>query len=397
VMRALARDPARRFGRAAELRAALLAITPPVPRVPSRARVVRLRPPSLAPVLAVFALVAAFIHRVVGAISRLGNVRVALPVFTLPALPSLPVVRVRLPSSAPFTAAVGELVASVANDARTFARVVGGRLGDLRAALLAIRLPRPRAPRVRPPSMAPLTTALALLGTSIADKAREIQRGAALVASRPAVPAVTTRLRVASSRRRSPALLVALLALLVAFVGGSLTLAGARPAAAPVAVTTAAPAATAAVLASTSSPAVTAAPTASPEPTAEPTPEPTTAPAIAPAPAPVATVGGDPAGTIVTFYRLVSGHDYISASGLWSDRMRASYPPQTNIWGRFDATSSIVARSASLTSANPGSAAVAVDLIETRTDGSVRHWVGTWYLVRSGSGWLLDQPGLRPA
>jgi len=396
VMRALARDPARRFGRAAELRAALLAITPPVPRVHSRARV-RLRPPSLAPVLAVFALVAAFIHRVVGAISRLGNARVALPVFTLPALPSLPVVRVRLPSSAPFTAAVAELGASVANDARTFARVVGGRLGDLRAALLAIRLPRPRAPRVRPPSMAPLTTALALLGTSIADKAREIQRGAVLVASRPAVPAVTTRLGVVSSRRRSPAVLVALLALLVAFVGGSLTLAGARPAAAPVAVTTAGPAATAAVLASTSSPAVTAAPTASPEPTAEPTPEPTTAPALAPAPAPVATIGGDPAGTIVTFYQLISGHDYVSASGLWSDRMRASYPPQTNIWGRFDATSSIVARSASLTSANPGSAAVAVDLIETRTDGSIRRWVGTWYLVRSGSGWLLDQPGLRAA
>ena len=104
-----------------------------------------------------------------------------------------------------------------------------------------------------------------------------------------------------------------------------------------------------------------------------------------------------PAGTILTFYQLISGHDYASASGLWSDRMRASYPPQTNIWGRFDRTSSIIARSASLTSAQPGSAAVAVDLIETLSDGSVRHWVGTWYLVRSGSGWLLDQPGLRAA
>jgi len=99
----------------------------------------------------------------------------------------------------------------------------------------------------------------------------------------------------------------------------------------------------------------------------------------------------------MTFYQLISGHDYASASGLWSDRMRASYPPQTNIWGRFDATRSILARSAALTSVNPASAAVAVDLIETRTDGTIRHWVGTWYLVRSGSGWLLDQPGLRPA
>jgi hypothetical protein len=110
-----------------------------------------------------------------------------------------------------------------------------------------------------------------------------------------------------------------------------------------------------------------------------------------------ATVTGDPAGTIVSFYQFISGHDYASASGLWSDRMRAAYPPQTNIWGRFDATSSIVARSASVTSASPGSAAVAVDLIETLRNGSMRHWVGTWYLVRSGSGWLLDEPGLSPA
>jgi hypothetical protein len=142
---------------------------------------------------------------------------------------------------------------------------------------------------------------------------------------------------------------------------------------------------------------VTTAPSVAPEPTAEPTPEPTTAPTVAPTRAPAATVSGDPAGTILTFYQLISGHDYASASGLWSDRMRASYPPQTNIWGRFDRTSSIIARSASLTSAQPGSAAVAVDLIETLSDGSVRHWIGTWYLVRSGSGWLLDQPGLRAA
>ena len=352
VMRALARNPARRFQRAADLRAALLAIKPPVPRVPSPARVVRLHPPSPAPVLAVLALVAAFIHRVLGEISRLGTVRLALPVVTLPALPSLAVVRVHLPSSAPFKAVLAEVGASFADSARTFVRVARDRFGDLRTALLAIRLPRPRGPR----------------------------------------------LRVVPARRRSPAFLLAALALLVAFVGGSLVFAGSGPAAlAPVAVATASPVSTAAVLASTSSPEATAAPTIAPEPTGEPTPEPTAAPTVAPAIAPVATASGDPAGTIVAFYQLISGHDYATASGLWSDRMRASYPPQTNIWGRFDATSSIVARSASLTSANPGSAAVAVDLIETRTDGTVRHWVGTWYLVRSASGWLLDQPGLRAA
>jgi hypothetical protein len=212
-------------------------------------------------------------------------------------------------------------------------------------------------------------------------------------------PAATTRVRVARSRRRSPAALFAALALLVALVGGSLAFAVARPTSvALVAMATAAPAPTASVLASTASPEATPAPSVAPEPTPEPTADPTTAPTAAPAtPAPVATVSGDPAGTIVAFYQLISGHDYASASGLWSARMRASYPPQTNIWGRFDRTSSIVARSASLTSAQPGSAAVAVDLVETLSDGSVRRWVGTWYLVRSGSGWLLDQPGLRAA
>jgi hypothetical protein len=389
VLRALARDPAHRVRRAADLRTALLAITPPAPHVPSRARIVRLRWPSLAPILAVLALVAPLVRDFAGRVRRLGDFRIALPVISLPALPRVPVARVRLPSSAPVTAALAPLGALIADSA---GRV--RHLADLRVALPVMKLPAlPGMPvlRIRLPSSTPVVTALALLATSIRDHMRDIGRRAALVASRPLAPPATSRVRVVRSDRRSPVLLLAGLALLVAFVGGSLVFAGAQTSPTPVAVATATPASTPAILASTSSPAV----TASPEPTVEPTEEPT----IAPTPAPVAatTVSGDPAGTIVTFYQLVSGHDYASASGLWSDRMRAAYPPQTNIWGRFDATSSIVARSASLTSANPGSAAVAVDLIETRTDGSVRHWVGTWYLVRSGSGWLLDQPGLRAA
>ncbi|MEK6226154.1 MAG: serine/threonine-protein kinase [Chloroflexota bacterium] len=340
VLRALARDPARRVRRAADLRTALLAIKPPAPRVPARARVLRLRAPSLAPLVATLALFAAAMRDVAGRLRRLAGLRVALPVIRWPAPPRRPVVRVDWPS------------------------------------------------------LAPLTAALAMLAAWVSGHARVIRRGATLVASRPPTPPVTSRMRVVSSRRRSPAALLAALVLLLAFIGGSLVLAGARPTAlAPVALATATPISTVAVLASTSSPEVTAAPAV----TAEPTPEPTAAPAPAPTLAPVATVSGDPARTIVTFYQLISGHDYASASGLWSDRMRATYPPQTNIWGRFDSTRSIVARSASLTSSNPGSAAVAVDLIETLSDGSIRHWVGTWYLVRAGSGWLLDQPGLRPA
>jgi serine/threonine-protein kinase len=301
VVRALARDPARRFARAADLRAALLAIRPPAPPVPPRARVVRLRLPSPAPLVRGLAL--------------------------------------------------------VASSVRDAARRIASAAAKRRAAFLAIRPPalptisRPRFPRLRGPSFAPLVAALALLA---------------------------------------------------AFIGGSLVIAGVRPADGPVTVAppplaTPTPAPTVAVLANISGPAVTATPIATLEPTPEPTPEPTAAPTAVPMAAPtiVATVSGDPAGTIVSFYELISGHDYMTASGLWSDRMRASYPPQTNIWGRFDSTRSIVTRSAAVTSATRGSAAVAVDLVETMRDGTTRRWVGTWYLIRSGSGWLLDQPGLR--
>jgi hypothetical protein len=389
VLRTLARDPARRPRRAADLRAALLAITPPAPRLPRPARAVRLRWPSPAPLLAFAALVAAFLRVVAGRGRRLADLRVALPEIRLPLLAAL--------------AVPGAFIERLADGIR--------RVADLRVAAPVISLPAlPRLPvlTVRLPSLSPLASALALLASLIGDHARQIQRSAALLASAArarfanaaATPVATTRMRVVEPRRRSLAPLLAALALFVAFIGGRDVFAAARPTAvSPVAVATATPVPTAAVLASTSSPAATATPTASPDPTVEPTPAPTEAPTAPPTREPVVATmaSGGPAETIVAFYGLISGHNYSAASGLWSDRMRASYPPQTNIWGRFDRTRSIVARSASLTSANPGSASVAVDLIETLSDGSVRHWVGTWYLVRSGSGWLLDRPGLRAA
>jgi hypothetical protein len=395
VVRALARDPARRIQRAADLRDALLQIKPPAPRAPSPAKSVRLRAPSAAPLVA---LLSAYLAAASARLHALADVRIASPAINLPPLPrlSMPAVRLRAPSAAPL-AAIFALVG-------TYFAAVGARLhalANVRVAWPAVDLPP--LPQVSMPavrlraSAAPLIAILTAFGVSVRARARELQRRVALLATRPETPASTSRMRVVSSRRRSPAPLLAALALLVAFIGGSLAFAGARPTAlAPVAVASASPT-SAAVLASTSSPQVTAAATQTPAPTAEPTPGPTPEPTTAPTAAPVATVSGDPAGTIVSFYQLISGHDYASASGLWSDRMKTAYPPQTNLWGRFDATRSIVTRSASLTSATSGSAAVAVDLIETRTDGTVRHWVGTWYLVRSGSGWLLDQPGLRAA
>jgi hypothetical protein len=377
VLRALARDPAHRIRRAADLRAGLLAIKPPVPRASAPRRQLKPRLPSFAPLIAIFASLAAAVRGF------------ALP--TLPALPSMRVPSVRVPSVAPLAAALGTSAASMR---ALLGRINRGADARLESAAIAIKT-----------FAASIAIAVAFFGASVRHVGREIGRAVEHRGALARASVLTTRLpaavpsspRAVPARRSSLAPLLAALALLAAFVGGTLAFAVAwPPAAAPAAV--ASPTPETAVLASTSSPGVTAAPTATPQPTAEPTTEPTAAPTLAPTPAPaVVAVSGDPAGAIVSFYQLVSGHDYASASGLWSARMRAAYPPQTNIWGRFDSTSSIVARSASLTSAGPGTAAVAVDLVETMSNGSVRRWVGTWYLVRSGSGWLLDQPGLRPA
>jgi hypothetical protein len=352
VLRALARDPERRFARAAALRDSLRTIVAsPAPP-----------PETLAP-----------------------------------------------PLGASLAAAFAALVAS--------ARAGAGRSSaDARATLArAPRFRRPVFPRLPAVSFAPLAAALNRIAlalqrwiawcgaqmTLVSDRAAVTIAGLRSRLRRPAFPALPRPRPIrgpiaplAAPRRRDAAPILVTLALL-AFVGGSLAFAQqlARvelPPAASVAPT-------AAVLASTSTPAPTPVPTpaATSEPTPEPTAEPTAEPTVAPAP-PV--IGArDPARTIVAFYQLISGHDYTSAAGLWSDRMRASYPPQTNIWGRFDRTQSIVTRSAAITSATSSTAAVAVDIVETMGDGSVRHWVGTWYLVRSATGWLLDQPGLRPA
>ncbi len=47
-------------------------------------------------------------------------------------------------------------------------------------------------------------------------------------------------------------------------------------------------------------------------------------------------------------------------------------------------------------SSGDGAAVVSVDLTEVR-GGRTYRWVGSWYLVRQSSGWLLDQPSLSPA
>lgn len=182
-----------------------------------------------------------------------------------------------------------------------------------------------------------------------------------------------------------------------------------------------------AVLSATTTPQATTAPTAFPEPTSLPpvetTPEPTTppttpeptvappppppAPTLAPAPppaavapppapAPEAPIPPSPAASVVrSFYDLISQERFDEAASLWSPRMQANYPPSTNIYGRFDRTRQIVIREIAPVPQNTGGATVAIDILEVLDNGVTRRWVGQWQLVWDGSRWLMDAPNLR--
>lgn len=136
-----------------------------------------------------------------------------------------------------------------------------------------------------------------------------------------------------------------------------------------------------------------AAPAATPVDVA-PTPAPSPAPSK-PGPA-VAAAPGLPQGTVTSFFDLVLQRRYEEAAALWSPRMKANYPPFTNINERFAGSTVLTVNQAQLTSSSDGVAVVAVDLTEV-ADGVVHHWLGTWRLVDIGGRWLLDQPDFQPA
>ena len=177
----------------------------------------------------------------------------------------------------------------------------------------------------------------------------------------------------------------------VAVAGPIATVAGFT--AAPVSATpgtTATPAApTRSPAAASTAPVATAAPAATAPPVAIAPPVATAAPAVV-------ISAGDPAATVVSFYRLVTARRYGDAAALWSARMQANYPPASNIDQRFADTVSISADSAVVTSRGLNEATVSVYLTEVTSAGT-RHFSGTWYLIRSGNSWLMDAPSLGPA
>ena len=74
--------------------------------------------------------------------------------------------------------------------------------------------------------------------------------------------------------------------------------------------------------------------------------------------------------------------------------MRNRYPPDEYIADRFRATTRIDLNRNQVVSLNEqaGTAVVAVDLTEYRSDGSVRRFAGSWDLVRTSAGWRMNDP-----
>ncbi|MBA2721211.1 MAG: hypothetical protein H0U52_18510, partial [Chloroflexi bacterium] len=116
-------------------------------------------------------------------------------------------------------------------------------------------------------------------------------------------------------------------------------------------------------------------------------------PTIAPAPGATAPTR-DPAETVARFYSLVAAHRFDEAAALWTSRMRREYPPAGNIDGRFAKTTRIDIQALDIRSQSLAgrSAVVYVDLIEYRESEAPRRYRGTWDMVLSGSGWLMDEP-----
>jgi hypothetical protein len=117
----------------------------------------------------------------------------------------------------------------------------------------------------------------------------------------------------------------------------------------------------------------------------------------APQPAAPASGGADsPTTAVAGFYQAVAQHQFDAAAAYWSGRMQANWPPSVYIDQRFTPTQSMTLQGANVVSQGDGTAVVSIDLVEVY-NGSTRHWVGSWQLVRGSGGWVLDAPNLHQA
>lgn len=174
---------------------------------------------------------------------------------------------------------------------------------------------------------------------------------------------------------------------------------------------------------------VTPEPTASPSPTEEPTPPPTPAPTPVPTPVPTAVpttlAAATPAPTaaataapatpppavpaasptpivvavlegpddaVAVFYAHAVDEEFDAAYALWSDRMKAQYPREDNLDGRFDQTAAITFTQLQTVERSSDRAVVQANFVEEYDSGGSREFIGFWELVFVDGRWLLDQP-----
>jgi hypothetical protein len=104
-------------------------------------------------------------------------------------------------------------------------------------------------------------------------------------------------------------------------------------------------------------------------------------------------VAGGPDDAVAAFYQRVADGDFDAAYALWSDRMKATYQPrEANLDDRFAETASITFTELRVASQSGDAATVQANFVERYDGGGSREFIGYWRLVRSGGGWLLDEP-----
>lgn len=150
-------------------------------------------------------------------------------------------------------------------------------------------------------------------------------------------------------------------------------------------------------------------PTAEPAATAEPTPTPDSLPQADATPAaqpeghPAAPIpdqaalpnpSGDPAAVVRQFYEAISSHQFDVAVSLWTAAMQAQYPPSVFIDERFSATQQVELAAEHVVADGGGTAVVYVDVVEV-IGGEKRRWLGTWQVVDTASGWLMNSANLQ--
>ena len=100
----------------------------------------------------------------------------------------------------------------------------------------------------------------------------------------------------------------------------------------------------------------------------------------------------DPDDAVASFYRNVVSGDYDAAYAMWSEAMRATYPREGNLDGRFAETASIEWLQLETVSRSATTAQVQANFVETYESGASRTFIGYWDLVLADGRWLLDAP-----